>query len=110
MEILDFLKDKKAEIDYEVLCKKIIHNNFTEIPSDLGTKVEGRLGDLYVTYNDHNQEYKLFMNKEVVFHKEDIYTDSIVHINNLDKVKEAKQEYKDSLKEKKQNKNRRKYN
>lgn len=96
--ILDFLKQKKAERLYKNICSKMHNVNSDLLENGDSFIVKSKIGKLEYSFNDQNQEITLKYDGDVIYHKEDIYTDSEVHICNLERADFASSYLKEELK------------
>lgn len=100
--IRDFLTSKMSKMGYESVCKKMKDINTDIIEKNNDFILKSKIGELELYFDSQNQETKLTFNNEIVFHKEDIYADTEVHINDSKRIKFIQTYLKEQLDNKNQ--------
>lgn len=98
MSALDFLKEKKAEIDYKSICDKMSKLNLNMETQNNGCHtLTSKVGSLEYRFNERNQNHNLSYNGKVVFDREDLYTDTIYNVLDQEQLKNVKIAFKTGL-------------
>lgn len=89
--MIQFLEEKKAQLDYKMICSKMKKSNPNISIDKNGNKtIVSKVGELEYTFNELNQKNVLKLNGIVVFDKEDLYTDTVYNVNDVNMVKNVK--------------------
>ena len=98
MSIIDFLEEKKAQLDYKTICSKMKKLNPNISIDKNGNKtIVSKVGELEYKFNELNQKNVLKLNGVIVFDKEDIYTDTVYNINDVNMIKNVKNHLSNSM-------------